>query len=404
MKCGLLGQTLGHSYSPQIHGLLADYEYRLYEKEPSELEAFLRNGDFSGLNVTMPYKQAVIPYLDELTPIAAQLGAVNTIVRRDGKLVGHNTDYAGFLAMVKKSGLSPTSKKCVILGSGGASRVAQAVLKMLGAEVIVISRSGDHNYGNIRCHEDAAIVVNTTPVGMYPNTGISPVELSVFTHLEGVLDLIYNPARTKLLMDAEKQGIITINGLWMLVAQAKEAAEWFTGTTISDNRIAEIHRILKSRMENVILIGMPGCGKTTVGRMLATHTGRAFADMDKEVEKLAKKSIPTIFAQEGESRFRDWETETLELCGKNSGLVIATGGGCVTMERNYPILHQNGTIFWLQRSVDSLPIDGRPLSIKHDLHQMYAARKPLYAQFADHIIDSNGTPAESAAAILEVLL
>lgn len=404
MKCGLLGRTLGHSYSPQIHGLLADYEYRLYEKEPSELEAFLRDGDFSGLNVTIPYKQAVIPYLDELTPIAAQLGAVNTIVRRDGKLVGHNTDYAGFLAMVKKSGLSPAGKKCVILGSGGASRVAQAVLKMLGAEVIVISRSGDNNYGNIRCHEDAAIVVNTTPVGMYPNPGISPVELSVFPRLEGVLDLIYNPARTKLLMDAEKKGIVTINGLWMLVAQAKEAAEWFTATTMSDNRISEIHRILKSRMENVILIGMPGCGKTTIGRMLATRTGRAFADMDKEVEKLAKKPIPTIFAQEGESCFRDWETEALETYGKSSGLVIATGGGCVTMARNYPILHQNGRIFWLQRSVDSLPIDGRPLSIKQDLHQMYAAREPLYVQFADHIIDNNGTPAESVAAILEVLL
>lgn len=400
MKCGLLGRKLNHSYSPAIHAHLGDYEYALFEKEPEELEDFLQNGDFCGLNVTMPYKKAVIPYLDVLTPIAAQLGAVNTIVRRDGKLIGHNTDYFGFRAMVVKSGLSPVGKKCLVLGSGGASHVAVAVLRELSAEVTVISRSGENNYENLHRHADAAILVNATPVGMYPNTGVSPVDLNLFPHLECVLDVVYNPARTQLLLDAENRGIVAMNGLWMLIAQAKAAAEWFIDAAITDEKLGDIHAVLKARMENIILIGMPGCGKSTVGRLLAEKTGKRFVDADAEIEKKAQKTIPCIFAEDGEAVFRDWETKVLSELGKESSLVIATGGGCVTKECNYPLLHQNGTIFWLQRDLCKLPTDGRPLST--DLPALYRTRASLYAQFADHIIENNGTPKDAANQILSI--
>ena len=400
MKCGLLGRKLAHSYSPAIHALLGNYEYNLYEKEPEELEAFLRSSDWDGINVTIPYKQAVIPYLDSLTPIASEVGAVNTIIRRDGKLIGSNTDYWGFLSMVEKSRLSPAGKKCLVLGSGGASQVVQAVLRSKNANVVVISRSGENNYENLSRHVDASIIVNTTPVGMYPNAGVSPVNLDRFPHLEGVLDLVYNPARTQLLMDAESRGIVAMNGLFMLVAQAKTAAEHFMDTTLSDAKLAEIHHSLRAQMENIILIGMPGCGKSTIGRLLAEKTGKYFVDADTEIENMAQKTIPRMFAEDGEAVFRDYETKVLDALGKRSGLVIATGGGCVTKMRNYPLLHQNGTIFWLQRELDQLPTEGRPLST--DLAAMYRTRAPLYAQFADHILDNNGTLDDAITAILEV--
>ena len=400
MKCGLLGQKLGHSYSPAIHALLGSYEYLLYEKEPQELESFLRNGDWNGLNVTIPYKQTVIPYLDELTPIAQELGAVNTILRRDWKLIGTNTDYFGFHSMITKSGLSPANKKCLILGNGGASKVVQTVLREYDANIIVISRTGENNYKNISQHRDAAIIVNTTPIGMYPNTGVSPVDLDLFPHLEGVLDIVYNPARTQILMDAEKRGIVAMNGLWMLAAQAKCAAEWFTGMPISRQITANIHADIKRRNENIILIGMPGCGKSTVGRMIAERTGRVFVDTDAEIVRAAQKTIPRIFAEDGESVFRDLEGRVLAEFGKKSGLVIATGGGCVTRETNYPLLHQNGTIYWLHRDIEKLATDGRPLST--DLTAMYHTRKLLYGHFSDCIVDNNGSPEDAVATILEV--
>ena len=229
MKCGLLGRKLGHSYSPQIHAHLGDYPYTLFEKEPEEIEDFLKTGDFTGINVTVPYKKTVIPYLDQLTEMAQKMGAVNTIVRRSGKLIGHNTDPFGFLTMLEDSGLQVSGKKVLVLGSGGASNTAVAVLKDLGAQVVIISRSGENNYENLDLHRSAAVIVNCTPVGMYPNAGISPIDLDLFPHLEGVLDMIYNPARTKLLLDGEKRGLVAVNGLLMLVAQAKESAEWFLG-------------------------------------------------------------------------------------------------------------------------------------------------------------------------------
>ena len=404
MKCGLLGRKLGHSYSPQIHNLLGDYSYVLFEKEPEELENFLKNGDFSGLNVTIPYKKEVIPYLSELSPTAQKMGCVNTVLRKsDGTLYGHNTDYFGFTSLVRHAGLSVAGKKVLVLGSGGASNTAVAALKDLGASPVVISRSGENNYGNLHLHRDAAAIVNATPVGMYPNTGVSPIDLELFPHLEGVLDVIYNPARTQLLLDAEKLGIPRENGLWMLVAQAKEAAEVFTSGKISDEVIEKIYRRLSHQMKNIVLIGMPGCGKSTIGTLLAEKLGRTLADADEKIISLAGKSIPDIFAQDGEPTFRDWETKALTELGKQSGLVIATGGGCVTQKRNYPLLHQNGYLVWLERDCSVLPTDGRPLSQANDLGKMYAARKPLYEAFADIRVENTGTPEETVQKILDAL-
>lgn len=402
MNCGLLGRKLGHSYSPQIHAHLGSYRYALFEKEPEELEAFLKNGDFTGLNVTIPYKKDVIPYLDELSPAARRLGAVNTIVRRpDGRLVGHNTDYFGFRWLVKKSGLAVAGKKVLVLGSGGASNTAVAVLRELGADVVVISRSGENNYENLDRHADAAVIVNTTPVGMYPNTGKSPLSLEHFPALEGVLDVVYNPARTQILLDASARGLITENGLWMLVAQAKESAEWFTGRKIEDAVIARIYRTLRRQMENIILIGMPGCGKTTVGQQLAQALGRRFVDADEALEAKAGRKITQIIPAEGEAAFRTLETETLAELGKQSGLVIATGGGCVTQQRNFDLLHQNGSVFWLTRDLRKLPTDGRPLSQAGRLGEMFAKRQPLYRRFADWEISNDGPVEGTLKAILQ---
>lgn len=393
MRCGLLGKKLGHSYSPQIHANLGDYSYELFEKAPEELGDFLQNGDFTGLNVTIPYKRDVLPYCTELSDRAKTLGAVNTIVRRsDGTLVGHNTDYFGFQSMLKRSGLVVCGKKVLVLGSGGASVTAVAVLKEQSANVIVISRSGVNNYCNIQDHADASVIVNATPVGMYPNVGVSPVDLDIFPKLEGVLDIVYNPARTQLLLDAEKKGLIIENGLWMLVAQAKESAEWFTESKISDSKIGEIHSVLRRQMENIVLIGMPGCGKSTIGMLLSEKLSRKFVDADTEIIKLAGKSIPEIFTESGEEGFRKYETEVLDLLGKQSGLVIATGGGCVTRAENYAHLHQNGHIVWIMRDISSLPTDGRPLSQQNKLELMYAIRKPLYEAFADICVMNDREP------------
>lgn len=400
MECGLLGRKLGHSYSPQIHALLGAYSYRLMELEPEAVGPFLKAGAFTGLNVTIPYKKTVIPYLDSLSPEARRLGAVNTILRREGNLIGHNTDYFGFRYLVEKSGLRVAGKKALVLGSGGASNTASAVLEELGARVVVISRTGENNYQNLSRHADAAVIVNATPVGMYPNTGIRPLDLGQFPSLEGVLDAIYNPARTQILLDAERRGLTAVNGLWMLVAQAKESAQWFTGKPISDDVIAPIHRALRQQMENILLVGMPGCGKTTVGQQLAQELGKKFVDADQALEETTGRKITDILPSQGEAAFRALETQTLADLGKQSGLVIATGGGCVTREENYDLLHQNGTVFWLTRELNKLPTQGRPLS--RDLGQMYARREPMYRQFADAAVSNDGSVEQTVREIRRI--
>ena len=404
MQCGLLGRHLGHSYSPQIHKMLANYDYQLFEVEPESLESFLHGNSFHGINVTIPYKKEVIPYCDELTGCAKAVGAVNTIVKRpDGTLLGHNTDYYGFQFMLNQSGLSAHGKKVLVLGSGGASATATAVLKEAGANVILISRTGENNYSNIDLHYDAAIIVNTTPVGMYPNTDASPIDLSYFHRLEGVLDLIYNPARTKLLQQAEEKGVIAINGLLMLVAQAKEAAQWFTDHSIPDENIFRIHKSLQDQMQNVVLIGMPGCGKSTIGRALSKVIGKKFVDADAEIEKESGMSIPQIFSEYGEEKFREIETTVLLRLCKESGSIIATGGGCVTQGRNYPILRQNGSVIWIKRNIEYLPKHGRPLSQSTPLSDMYKIRKPMYERFSDYQIDNESDIDTAATKILGIL-
>lgn len=403
MRCGLLGRKLSHSYSPQIHGMLGSYPYGLFEKEPDELEDFLENGNFLGLNVTIPYKKTVIEYCDSLSPCAERLGAVNTLVRRDGKLIGHNTDYYGFGSMVDRCGVPFQGKKALVLGSGGASATAVGVLNDLGAKVTVISRSGPDNYTNLHRHADASLIVNTTPVGMYPEVEGTPIDLDGFPQLECVLDLIYNPANTRLLQAAQARGIPCQNGLWMLVAQAKESAEWFTGNSISDNEICRIYNAIRYQSENITLIGMPGCGKSTVGKLLAEQLGRTFIDTDAMVEAAVGMPIPDIIKQQGEPAFRLLETEAISQACLHHGAVIATGGGCVTKPENYPYLHQNGWIFWLQRDINVLPTDGRPLSQCNSLEQLFQTRKTMYEAFCDRAFDNNEKPEITAEAIVNYI-
>lgn len=388
--CGLLGENLSHSYSPQIHSFFGDYAYTLMERKREEVEAFMKEKAFDGINVTIPYKKTVISYMDALSETARRLGSVNTVVkRRDGTLFGHNTDYYGFSYMMEKAGISPEGKKAVVLGSGGASATVCAVLRDKGAkEVVVISRSGADNYENISRHYDGEILVNTTPVGMYPHVGTSPVNLEAFIRCSGVLDLIYNPDKTALLLDAERLGIPYANGLSMLVAQAKESAEYFGGKRLEDGLVDHVTEGLRRKQRNIVLIGMPGCGKSTLGKQIAEKTGRAFVDADRAIEEKAGTPIPEIFAKEGEAGFRTLETRVLSELGKEGGLVIATGGGAITRAENYPLLHQNGVIIWLRRPVETLPTEGRPLSQKGNLEEMYARRKPLYEKFADIVTEN----------------
>lgn len=404
-KCGLLGEKLGHSYSPAIHSMLADYEYRLYERSPDALDDFLRNGVWHGLNVTIPYKKTVVPYCTELTETARAIGSVNTLLRLpDGSILGDNTDAYGFELLLRRSGLEPAGKKCLVLGSGGASVMACAVLKAMGAgSVVVISRKGEDNYGNLEKHADTQLLVNTTPVGMYPRNGEAPVDLTLFPALKGVADVVYNPARTALLLQAEKLGIPHAGGLTMLVAQAKRSAERFSGHAIDDGEISRITDVLTAQMQNIVLIGMPGCGKSKLAGLLSEKLGRQVYEADEIIAEKAGMSIPEIFAAEGESGFRARETMVLRALGKLSGAVISTGGGCVTREENYDLLHQNGVIIWRQRDISLLAKKGRPISMSRDLNELYAEREPMYRRFADIVIKPTDTLEEAAEQILEAL-
>lgn len=404
LRCGLLGETLGHSYSPMIHHQLGDYDYRLFEIPRDALDAFLESGDWDGLNVTIPYKKAVVPYCGALSEAAAKLQSVNTLVRRpDGTLYGDNTDLYGFLYMMRRSGIQPAGKKALVLGSGGASVTVKAALEQLGASVTVISRSGPDNYANLDRHADARIIANTTPVGMYPHNGAAAVDLRQFPHCEGVLDIVYNPARTALLLQAEELGIPCAGGLSMLVAQARRSSELFTGAVMDDGVLERVERSVQGRLRNIVLIGMPGSGKTTIAAALSRTLGREAVEADDLIFQKAGMSIPEIFAQSGEEGFRALETEVLAEQGKRSGIILSTGGGCVTRPENYPLLHQNGVIFCLTRALSKLPTDGRPISQSTDLAQLYARREPLYRRFADVMVSNDGAPEDTLHTIMEVL-
>ena len=392
MEYGLLGERLGHSFSPQIHRDLAGYDYQLLPTPPEAVEDLFARRAFQGLNVTIPYKRTVMPLCDEIDPRAAAIGAVNTVVNRNGRLTGYNTDIDGFLYMARRAGVDMAGKKVVILGSGGTSRTARAAAGELGArEIVTVSRHGEDNYQNLSRHADAQVLVNTTPVGMYPNWGQSPVSLESFPALEGVLDVVYNPLRTALLLQAEERGLPRSCGLPMLVAQAKRAAELFTGHNINDSRTEAVLHGLREQLTSIVLIGMPGCGKTTVGRALAGKLGRTFVDLDEEIVRRAGTSIPEIFAREGEAGFRERESALVREFGERTGLVVSTGGGVVTRRENYIPLKQNGLLLHLRRDPAALPTDGRPLSQATAPEELWRRRAPLYAAFADGEIDNNGT-------------
>ena len=392
MEYGLLGERLGHSFSPQIHRDLAGYDYQLLPTPLEAVEDLFARRAFQGLNVTIPYKRTVMPLCDEIDPRAAAIGAVNTVVNQNGRLTGYNTDIDGFLYMARRAGVDMAGKKVVILGSGGTSRTARAAAGELGArEIITVSRHGEDNYQNLSRHADAQVLVNTTPVGMYPNWGQSPVSLESFPALEGVLDVVYNPLRTALLLQAEERGLPCSCGLPMLVAQAKRAAELFTGQNIDDSRTEAVLHGLRRQLTSIVLIGMPGCGKTTVGRALAGKLGRTFVDLDEEIVRRAGTSIPEIFAREGEAGFRERESALVREFGERTGLVVSTGGGVVTRRENYIPLKQNGLLLHLRRDPAALPTDGRPLSQATAPEELWRRRAPLYAAFADGEIDNNGT-------------
>jgi shikimate dehydrogenase len=400
-RCGLLGEKLSHSFSPQIHAEFGGYEYRLFEKNPAELEDFLRHGDFDGLNVTIPYKKAVIPFCDNLSETARLIGSVNTILRQpDGSLYGDNTDFFGFNYLLEKAGINPGQGKTLVLGSGGSSVTVQAVLRHRGAEeIIIVSRSGADNYQTIEKHRDAKWLINTTPVGMYPNNGVSPItDMGIFSDCQGLADLIYNPARTELMALAEESGIPTFNGLTMLVAQAKKSSELFMNANIPDEEIERISAKIAGLSLNIVLIGMPGCGKTSIGKIKEKKLGRDFVDTDELIAKNAGKSIQSIFAEDGEDAFRALERNALQSACKESGLVIATGGGIVTRPENRRIISQNSIVIFLDREISQLPTAGRPLSQRDGIEALAAARLPLYQQWSDHIVKVNGIE-ETAEAI-----
>ncbi|NLT15488.1 MAG: shikimate kinase [Clostridiales bacterium] len=401
---GLLGAHLSHSFSPLIHSMLGNYEYSLFEKAPEDLEAFLKHGDFSGLNVTIPYKKTVIPYCDALSDCAKRIGSVNTLLKEaDGSLFADNTDYDGFLYLTKKLNINITGKKALILGSGGSSLAVRTVLEDLKAgEINIVSRTGENNYHNLHRHRDAALIVNTTPVGMYPNNGAAALELSGFPICEAVIDIIYNPSRTTLLLDAEDMNIPCVNGLPMLVAQAKRAAEIFTGTVIEDSVIDGITGQIERRTKNIILLGMPGSGKSTTSQELARLTGREFIDTDEQIIKKAGKSIPEIFSDSGEEAFRQIETEVLREASKKSGCVIATGGGIVKRPENLRLIRQNGFCVFLDRDIASLPTDGRPLSRQTGVKALAKERLPLYNSWCDLKVNVNGVY-ETVTAIMKAI-
>lgn len=401
---GLLGRKLGHSLSPQIHAHLCDYEYKLYPMEPECLDDFFSDTSLKGFNVTIPYKIEAFNRCDKRSDTAEKVGSVNTVVRRtDGTLYGDNTDYFGFLYMAKKCGCDFSGKKVLILGSGGASLTVQHVARDEGAgEIIVVSRSGENNYGNISRHYDADIIVNTTPVGMYPNNGERLIDLSKFAKCRKALDLIYNPARTVFLLDAQRLGIDCINGLYMLVAQALRAAEIFTGKSIPLSRIDEIYNAIISKQKNIVLIGMPGCGKSTAAALLSKKTGRECVDTDAMIVEASGESIPDIFAKYGEAEFRRRETEAVRTAGKEAGRIIATGGGAILREENRIALRENSTVIFLKAPVESLATDGRPLSKSPEaLQKMFDKRLPLYLETADYTVEVDLNPEITVRRILE---
>ena len=392
MKFGLIGRTLKHSYSKIIHEMFGVYSYDLVSIEEEEIPSFVKNPDYKGFNVTIPYKKTIIPYCESISDEAKKIGSVNTVIKKDGKLFGYNTDYAGFSAMSKRGGIDFCDKTVAILGSGGTYNTAYAVAKDFGAkEIISVSRSGKFNYNNVSDWNRCEIIINTTPVGMYPNNGDSIINLDDFKNLEGVIDVIYNPLKTKLVFEAKKRGLKAVGGLYMLVFQAKEAFEIFTGEKFSNDKTDEVYNSLIRSMENTVFIGMPGSGKSTAGKLVSEFYKKELLDIDEMIVKKAGMSIPEIFEKSGEDYFRSLETECAKEAGRLTGKVISCGGGIIKRAENLYNLAQNGKIYWIKRDLKNLATDGRPLSSDYEaLIKMEKERTPKYQAFADMIIENNG--------------
>ena len=397
MEYGLIGAKLGHSYSKIIHEMLCGYHYDLCPlPTEEEARAFLAKRQFKAINVTIPYKKLVMEYCSYIDPRAKAIGAVNTVVNKNGLLYGYNTDYMGFAHLCDAHGVSFAGKTVVILGTGGTHNTTSAVARDKGAaKVLTVSRHPDPEKGELSYAEavssGAQIVVNTTPAGMYPNNGSCLLDLHAFPKLEAVLDCVYNPFRTELLLRAEELGVPAYCGFEMLVAQAVYAAEHFTGQKLPEAVIADTHRKLKRDLSNVAIIGMPGCGKSTIGRALAKTLGKSYVDLDEVIEKNTGMPIPDIFAREGEASFRKYESQAVAEISKQTRQVISCGGGVIKTPGNARALRQNGPVLWVQRPVERLATGGRPLSTGLDaLRKMEAERMPLYRAASDAAVDNTG--------------
>ncbi len=406
-KYGCIGKKLTHSFSKEIHAKLADYEYELIELNENEVEAFLKNKDFNAINVTIPYKQTVIPYLDFLSDVAKRIGAVNTIVNRNGKLHGYNTDYFGMKALIEKNGINLKNKKVLILGTGGTSKTARVLAEdMQASEIITVSRKQNDNYVSyddaVNLHSDAQIIINTTPCGMYPDCNSQPIDTLAFSNLEGVIDAVYNPLRTNLVLNAKANGVKAEGGLYMLVMQAVAAVEKFLDKEISQTVADDVFASVSASKENIVLSGMPGSGKSTVGKLLNID-GFTFIDTDAEIEKRCGWSIKELINRKGENYFRDLETEVIKDVSSKGCQIISTGGGAVLREENVQYLKRNGKIFFLNADFDRLsPADSRPLSDTADkLKNLYAERMDIYKKTAEVVVPDMASAEDEAEFILK---
>lgn len=407
MKYGLIGEKLGHSFSKPIHESIADYTYEIKEIPREDLDLFMKEKAFCGINVTIPYKESVLPYMDYIDEAAEKIGAVNTVIKRDGRLYGYNTDFGGMKMLIEKQGFSYCGKKVVILGSGGTAKTAQAVAESLGAKnVITVSRRGDVNYENlISLHGDCDYIINTTPCGMYPDTDESAVDVSLFKNLKGVTDAVYNPLKTKLCLDCEELGIKCGCGLYMLVAQAVLASQFFTDDVFDVKKTAdEVYEKLLSEKRNIVLIGMPGSGKSTIGKALSERLGKSFVDTDELITE-EYGCISDIFKEKGETFFRNIEAVAVKRVALQNGLVIATGGGAVLRKENADYLRHNGLVFFLDRPLEDIaPTDDRPLSSDYEaLKRLYEERYGIYLSVCDEKINVDGSVVSAVDEIMERL-